>query len=148
MDLDEWIARVPPALGEARLWKVRAYQIAMYIGATASQDATALEQHTRYSRVAPQLVAAAGSIAAHIAEGYSRFSRRDRIKYYEYALGSANESSTWYNTAAPALPPGALDERLVYLARVSQLLLKMIQNERTGLRTNSPRRIPERPPDS
>jgi four helix bundle protein len=141
MELDEWIAAAPPALRAAPVWKVRAYQIGAYIGTTAAEDATALEAQPRFARVAPQLVTAAGSISAHIGEGYSRLSRRERIKFYEYALGSANESSSWYNTAAAALPPGALDLRLASLARVSQLLVKMIQNERIALQRNSPKRI-------
>jgi four helix bundle protein len=125
----------------AAVWKVRVFQIASYSATLAADDARTLEGAPRFARVAPQLVGAAGSIAANVAEGYSRISRKERIKYYEYALGSANETSSWYQSAANGLAPDALENRLSYLARISQLLLTMIRNERIALRSGSSRRV-------
>ena len=141
MELDDWLATVPEILRDSPVWKVRAYQIGAFIATEAATAAAELEPRPRFAHVAPQLVRAAGSIGANIAEGYSRQSHRERIKYYEYALGSAREASSWYTLIGPTLPSGALDQRLTYLARVSQLLLKMIHNERNALANNSPRRI-------
>jgi len=141
MDLDEWVLLAPRQLRESPVWKVRVFQIAAYVAATAADDAVHLETAPRFSRVVPQLIGAAGSILANVAEGYSRLSRKERIKYYEYALGSANETTSWYHTAASALPAGALDSRLNYLARISQLLLTMIRNERVALRDGSTKRL-------
>ncbi len=141
MELDDWLAQIPAALRDSPVWKVRAYQIGAFTAAAAATDAIEAERRPRFAHVAPQLVRAAGSIAANIAEGYSRQSHRERIKYYEYALGSAREASSWYSLISPTLTPGPLEQRLTYLARVSQLLLKMIHNERNGLANNSPRRI-------
>ena len=141
MDVDEWVARAPRALVSEAIWKVRAFQIGAYIASTAACDALPFERHPRFAHVAPQPVRAAGSIAANIAEGYSRQSRRDRIKYFEYALGSAHDAKSWYTTAADAFDAAALEERLTYLARVTQLLLRMIQNERQGITGNVTKRI-------
>jgi four helix bundle protein len=77
-----------------------------------------------------------------VAEGYSRQSRRDRIKYYEYALGSAREAATWYSNVAATPSAEAPEHRLTLLARACQLLLKMIQNERKAVGRNFPKRIP------
>ena len=141
MELDEWIVQVPALLRDSPIWKVRAYQIAAFIAAEASADAARIEQRPSYAQVAPQLVRAVGSIGANVAEGYSRRSHRDRIRYYEYALGSAREATSWYSLIAPTLNAGDLEHRLTCLARVAQLLLKTIHNERNGLNHNSPRRI-------
>ena len=139
MDLDEWVSLAPDALRSAPIWKVRAFQIASYVASCASEDALKLERQPRFAQVGSQLVRATGSIAANIAEGYARRSRKDRIRYYEYALGSANESSGWYTVVANALGKDCLDARLTAVARVSQLLLKMIHNERTGPARTFPR---------
>ena len=108
----------------------------------ASQDAAALEGHPRFEKTVAQLVKAAGSVSATVAEGYSRLSRRERIKYYEYALGSAREATTWYSNAADTLPAEMVEDRLTLLARACQLLLKMIQNERKGKGRDFPRDLP------
>jgi four helix bundle protein len=141
MELDEWVGQAPRAMREAAIWKVRAFQIASYVATLAAEDAIMLEGAARFARVVAQLVGAAGSIAANITEGYSRMSRKERIKYYEYALGSANETSSWYQSAANGLAPDVLENRLTYLARISQLLLTMIRNERAALKSGSSKRI-------
>jgi four helix bundle protein len=56
-------------------------------------------------------VRALGSISANIAEGYARKSPRDRIRYYEYALGSVEESRAWFHVAQRAIPPKTLSSR-------------------------------------
>lgn len=142
MDLEEWVETAPAVLRESPLWKVRVYQIGTCIARLAAQDAAALETHPRFADTVAQLVKSAGSVPATVAEGYSRQSRRERIKYYEYALGSAREATTWYSNAGDSLPADVVDHRLTLLARACQLLLKMIQNERKGIGRNIPRRIP------
>ena len=132
MELDEWMATVPRALRTDPMWKIRAYQIASYCTHLAGHDALRAGKDPRLSETVPQLMRAIGSVTAHIAEGYSRLSRKDRIRYYEYALGSVNESKSWYMTASIALDPATIEHRLEHLARVSQLLLVMIRNERNG----------------
>jgi four helix bundle protein len=46
--------------------------------------------------VARQLVAAVGSIAASIAEGFDRHGVKDYINYLRIARGSAHEAQDWY----------------------------------------------------
>jgi four helix bundle protein len=132
MHLDEWVDNAPRSLREGPAWRVRAYQVGTFAAVCAADDAIALGRYPRFAQVAPQLVRAAGSIAANIAEGYPRRSRKDRIRYYEYALGSAREAATWYVVVSAALERTTLEARLSYLTRVSQLLVKMINNERAA----------------
>ena len=141
MDLDEWVKSAPAALRESPTWKVRVYQIGTYVARLAARDAAALERHPRFAETVPQLVKSTGSVGATVAEGYSRQSRRDRIKYYEYALGSAREATTWYSNVGETLPADAVEHRLTLLARACQLLLNMIQNERKGIGRDFPKSL-------
>ncbi|MDD5707694.1 MAG: four helix bundle protein [Kiritimatiellae bacterium] len=52
-------------------------------------------QHTR----GLQIVRAADSIAANIAEGYGRYTPADRKKFYLYARGSFEETKCWLRKA-------------------------------------------------
>ena len=42
-----------------------------------------------------QFTRAIDSISANIAEGYGRFSKKDKIRFYYYALGSVYECTDW-----------------------------------------------------
>jgi len=42
-----------------------------------------------------QLVRAADSVSANIAEGIGRYHKKDKIKFYQYAKGSALECYDW-----------------------------------------------------
>lgn len=79
------------------------------------------------AQVAGQLVRAVGSIAANIAEGYSRGSAPERRKFLEYALGSARESVVWYEAAGVA----DANSRIERLTSIRRLLLTMIRTART-----------------
>ncbi|MBT3302354.1 MAG: four helix bundle protein [Bacteroidetes bacterium] len=45
--------------------------------------------------VGEQFVRAADSISANIAEGFGRYGKKDKIKFYRYSLGSLSEVSDW-----------------------------------------------------
>ena len=126
-----WEAELPALLRGQALWKVQAYRRATYVAHCAADDARRLTAFPTMKDVSEQLVRAAGSIAANIAEGYGRRSRADRVRYFEYALGSAGESQSWYLAARASLTPAVADERLDELNRVTRLLITMIKNERT-----------------
>ncbi|MEI7979747.1 MAG: four helix bundle protein [Bacteroidota bacterium] len=42
-----------------------------------------------------QLVRAADSVSANIADGFGRYHKKDKIKFYQYAKGSALECYDW-----------------------------------------------------
>jgi four helix bundle protein len=113
-----------------RTWKVEAFRLGLYAGAAAWKDAEALVRDPRGSMVAGQLVRSAASIAANVAEGYGRRSPKERVRYYEYALGSAGETRAWYVTVGPAIGPATLELRLANLLSLTRLLLTMIRRER------------------
>lgn len=124
---------------EGALGHVQAYQLAVTLDRVAVDDARRIARDFVLREVAPQLVYAVGSIGARIAEGYPRRSQADRVRYYEYALGSAMESRRWYCTARSALPE-VVRERLSILASIRRLLMAMIRNDRDGKTWGTPGR--------
>lgn len=49
--------------------------------------------------IGKQFVNAADSISANIAEGFGRYHKKDKIKFYYYSLGSVKECIDWCNKA-------------------------------------------------
>ena len=112
--------------------RVQAYQLAMAASDAAWPDATLMKGESLLADVASQLVRAVGSISANIGEGYARRSSRDRVRYYEYALGSVEESVSWYGVARRILDADVFLERIARFESTRRLLLVMIANERRG----------------
>jgi four helix bundle protein len=80
--------------------------------------------------VASQLYRAVGSVGANLAEGYSRSSGRDRVRFFEYALGSARESSHWYRAASPLLAAERVQSQMDRFTQITRILLTVIPRER------------------
>lgn len=81
LDFTEWLAAADNSRTGDPLWSVQAYRLALY----------AIDSHTFDRRVNPRLAKASaldqvtraiGSVAANIAEGYSRSSLADRNRFY------------------------------------------------------------------
>jgi len=49
--------------------------------------------------IGKQFVNAADSISANIAEGFGRYHKKDKVKFYYYSLGSVKECTDWLNKA-------------------------------------------------
>ena len=45
--------------------------------------------------VGKQFARSVDSISANIAEGFGRYSKKDKIKFYRYSMGSTKESLDW-----------------------------------------------------
>lgn len=130
MTYDEWEATIPAGVRQDVIWKVQAYRLALFLAACAEDDTRAMNEDERFRQSGAQLCRAAGSVAANIAEGYPRQSGRDRIRYYEYALGSAAEVKVWYLNGRATLAPGVIEDRFALLRSITRLLLTMIRSAR------------------
>jgi four helix bundle protein len=116
----------PETLRADALWRVTAYRLALYAVQTGWEDARILDR-TRIARpIGSQLYRALGSIAANVAEAYSRSSGVDRARLLEYGLGSTRESVAWYFAALPVLGPEAFEARNDILSQIRRLLLTTI----------------------
>jgi four helix bundle protein len=127
---DEWEAGASEALKADRMWRMRAYRLACYLGDVGWSDAKALASEPLTADVAAQLFRALGSIRANLAEGYSRSGGRDRARLFEYALGSAREAREWYRHAAPMLGAHTTQSRTALLDQISRMLITAIPRER------------------
>jgi four helix bundle protein len=129
-NFDAWAGGVGAAVRADPVWRLTVFRLASYALHLAWPDAAALARARLMEPVAGQLYRAVGSVAANIAEGYSRSSGRDRARLFEYALGSARESIVWYRAAAPVLGQSASERRQALHQDVVRLLLAMIPHER------------------
>ena len=112
---------------------MRVYRLARDLLLDAWADADLLRRNRLTERISAQLYTAIGSIAANLGEGYSRSSGRDRVRLYEYALGSARESTVWYEAASPVLGAEVVSKRLIKLEEIRRLLLAIIPRERNRM---------------
>jgi four helix bundle protein len=129
---EEWerTAGVEQAQRRDPLWRMRAYRLAVYLSDVSWDDAVALGRHPLTRHVAEQLLTAVGSVRANLSEGYSRSAGRDRVKIFEYALGSAREARDWYSHGRRALPTDVVPTRTSVLDEITRLLLAAIPRER------------------
>jgi four helix bundle protein len=55
--------------------------------------------HFAKNTVGVQFVRSVDSISANIAEGFGRFGKKDKIKFYRYSQGSLKETLDWLHKA-------------------------------------------------
>jgi four helix bundle protein len=125
MNYAEWVNTVPEEIRNDPLWNQEAY-LALFAADISWQDTTKLFRDGRTLKLAAQLFDAVGSIGANISEGYSRGHNKDRARFYEYALGSARETRTWYFDSRHLLGPAVTEHRIRLLTQIIRLLLTML----------------------
>jgi len=91
----EWQKSVSQHLTSDSVWRMTSYRLALYLADEGWEDVSRLAQDRRTRDMSDQLYRTLGSVGANLAEGFSRSSQRDQIRFYEYALGSARESRHW-----------------------------------------------------
>ena len=130
MNYEEWLKGVPVELTDDPLWRMEVYRLAVFAGELAWTDVTKLASDRRTLSLSDQLFRAVGSVAANIAEGYSRGTGKDQARFYEYALGSAREARGWYYQGRQILSEEVVAHRMRLHTRLVRFLLTIIPNER------------------
>ena len=130
MNYEARIKSVPVEISGDPLWKLEVYRLALFAADIGWHDVTKLMGDKRTLSLSDQLYRALGSVGANIAEGYSRGTGKDRARFYEYALGSARESRTWYYNARHVLGEPISQHRIKLLTQVIRLLLTMVPDQR------------------
>jgi four helix bundle protein len=130
MNFDDWLKTVPETITGDSLWKMEAYRLGLFAADICWCDVTRLMQDKRTLDLSDQLYRAVGSISANIAEGYSKSTGKDHIRFYEYALGSAQESRDWSYKARHILGEEATNHRLNFMTQTIHLLTTMIPQQR------------------
>ena len=137
MDYEEWKESVPSDITKDTLWRMKAYQLALFMTDLGWDDVSRLRKDKRTESLSNQLYRSLGSISANIAEGYSRGTGKDRARFYEYALGSARESRDWYFKTRRVLGEDIAQSRIEVLVEIIRLLLTMVPDQRqSGIREN------------
>jgi four helix bundle protein len=77
-----------------KLNDIEAYRIS-FVLSNKVWDMVAQWSPLAQNTVGQQFITAADSISANIAEGFGRYSKKDKIKFYRYAYGSMYESLDW-----------------------------------------------------
>lgn len=74
--------------------QLKIYQVAREIGTLIYEIYPTLPRYVQFSH-GDQAIRAAGSIGANIAEGYGRFTHKDRIRFLRISRASAYELKHW-----------------------------------------------------
>jgi four helix bundle protein len=139
MTYEEWERGIPEELKTDVLWRLEAYRLALFLSDLAWEDATKLLRDRRTRETADQLHRATAKISAHVAEGYSRDTGKERAHFYGYALGSTRESRDWYYKSRHVLGGAVTAHRLALTTSLIRLILAAIRHERKARRLSDPR---------
>lgn len=122
----EWASTVPTEITADPLLRMEVYRIALFVGEIGWSDVCKLAQDRKMLEVSDQLYRSVGSISANIAEGFSRASKKDQARFYEYSLGSAREAHDWYYKSQHILGNEVVIHRMRLLVSVIRTLLKLV----------------------
>lgn len=81
-----------------KLNDIEAYKISFHLSNYVWELVMKQDQFARRT-IGAQFVDAADSISANIAEGFGRYFKKDKIKFYRYSFGSLKESFDWNEKA-------------------------------------------------
>lgn len=130
MNFKDWVETVPEGIKNDALWKMTVYKQALFFGDIAWLDVGKLAKDKKTLALSDQLYRAAGSISANIAEGYSRASKKDQARFYEYSLGSARECRGWYYQARYVLGENVSNHRIQFLEEIIKQLMVIVPAQR------------------
>ena len=125
-----WERSCPRILAADAIWKLDVYRSSLFLVHVVREDLRAVAAASPEAGIAAQLLRSAGSVSANVAEGYSRASRVDRLRFFAYALGFARACVTWYESIRGVISDEALEDRLLLLVRIRALLLGFIRAQR------------------
>jgi four helix bundle protein len=126
-----WLEQVPEEIRSDLLWRMEVYRLALFAADLAWLDLASLRRVQGTRDLSDQLYRAVCSISANIAEGFSRGSGKDRVRFYEYALGSARESRDWYFKCRHVLEPDVSAHRIGLHTSITKQLLSVIPGQRS-----------------
>lgn len=80
------------------LEKIDAYVVAYRLGNEIWEIVAGWDKFEKWT-LGMQVVRSADSISANIAEGFGRYHKKDKIKFYRYSYGSMKETIDWLQKA-------------------------------------------------
>lgn len=130
---EEWQSRTPPDLVGDPIWRLTAYRISCFLAdVVLHEDVQLLFRRGVSGHKVSQLESAVESISANISEGYSKFSGKERARYFETALASAREAREWYRRSTRWLGESESEARRLLLVQIIRILTTAVPQERDG----------------
>lgn len=81
-----------------RLNDIDAYKISLHLS-NCIWNIISKKEYFIKNTLGIQFVRSVDSISANIAEGFGRYNKKDKIKFYRYSVGSIKESFDWNEKA-------------------------------------------------
>ena len=128
----EWEKEPPHDLRGDPLWRMKAYRIALFLSDLVRKDVDDILKRGAPHHKVIQLESSVESVEANLSEGYSKFSGKDRARFFETALASARESRGWYRRSRYWLGTDEAAERQMLMTQVIKILTVAIPDERNG----------------
>ena len=114
-----------------------AYQKALELFDLVAEDMETLKGEYSLGRLVSQQIASADSISANIEEGYGRLSRKEYIRFLDFARGSARETYGRYRRMKHWLSEDVIQQRTGLLDEIIGILtatITSLSQQRSGVR--------------
>ena len=111
-----------------------AYRKALELFDLVVVDMDRLQRDPQCYRLIPQQVGSTDSICANIEEGYGRLSRKEYIRYLDFARGSARETQGRYRRMRHWLSKDVTEQRAELAGEVIAILTTSINTMRRQMR--------------
>lgn len=108
-----------------------AYKKSLELFDLVVNDMVLLQKDNRCYRLIPQQVGSADSICANIEEGYGRLSRREYVRFLDFARGSARETQGRYGRMKHWLGEEVIARRTDLCGEVIAILTSSIKRLQT-----------------
>ena len=103
-----------------------AYRKSLELFDLVAKDMEALKTEYSLGRLVSQQLASADSICANIEEGYGRLSRKEYIRFLDFARGSARETRGRYKRMKHWLSEDVIQQRMELLDEIIGILTATI----------------------
>lgn len=117
-------------MGQCGLAGFGAYQKALDLFDLVAEDMISLQKDTRCYRLISQQVGSADSICSNIEEGYGRLSRREYVRFLDFARGSARETQGRYGRMKHWLAEDVVAHRVALCGEIIAILTSSIKRLR------------------
>lgn len=114
-----------------------AYRKSLELFDLVVEDMVLLQKDTRCYRLISQQVGSADSISANIEEGYGRLSRREYVRFLDFARGSARETQGRYGRMKHWLGQEVVSHRMSLCGEVIAILTSSIRRLQSDIESRA-----------